>query len=311
MRYSYLALLSLFLLLFSCNDGNIITVQLDFDDTFETCGGLVLYKIKNDPTESLSIFLSGLTEDDFIVFSDTLRDVTETLIIPAISLNGTTNKFNFRRYNSDITGPELFCADIPPNISIISDVESTEGEVIITTVVIEEDNDGISWKDEDDNTDADNNPATNPTDTDNDGLPNYLDIDDDGDNVLTIDEDLDTDTDGNPFTNALDSDNDNIPDYLDNDDDGDGVLTRDEENVFQDENPTNDETNLDEGPDYLNPLVSTVVPATAFRSHSVNRNFTTSVILNSINLPDVLKQDNFDFGSKTRLEVIPRTATFN
>lgn len=310
MRYTFFVLLSFCLFLQSCNDGDVITVELGFDDPFETCGELVLYKIKNDPAESLSLFLSGLTEDDLIAFDDALSDVTETLEIPAITLNGTTNTFNLRRYNTAITGAELFCNAIPPNINIVSDDESTEGQVMITTVVIEEDNDGIPWEDEDENTDGDNNPATNPTDTDSDGLPNYLDVDDDGDNVLTADEDLNTDGDNNPFTDALDSDNDGILDYLDTDDDGDGVLTRDEENSSQDENPTNDETNLDEGPDYLNPLVTTVVPATAFRNHSVIRKYTISVMLININL-STLTQDEFDFGSMTDSDEIPRTAIFN
>lgn len=47
-------------------------------------------------------------------------------------------------------------------------------------------------------------------DTDDDGIPNYLDNDDDGDGVLTIDE-YDVDEDGV----ADDSDGDGTPDYLD------------------------------------------------------------------------------------------------
>jgi hypothetical protein len=310
MRRLFFALISFCLLLFACSDGDIITVELDFGESFETCGELVFYKIKNDPAESLSLFLSGMTEDDLIDFDDELSDVTETLVIANRSLNETTNTFHLRRYGSAITGSELFCNAIPPNIDILSDDMSKEGEVTITTVVIEEDNDGIPWEDEDDNADADNNPATNPTDTDNDGIPNYLDLDDDGDNVLTIDEDLNTDDDNNPFTNPLDSDNDTTPDYLDADDDGDGVNTRDEENFLQDEDPTNDETNPGEGPDYLNPLIFTTVPATAFRAHSAIRNYTISIKLTNISL-SALTQDEFDFGSMNQLDTIILTPLFN
>ena len=57
------------------------------------------------------------------------------------------------------------------------------------------------------------------------------------------------------LTTARDSDEDNIPDYLDNDDDNDGVLTRNEENDSRDQNPSNDITNINFGPDYLNPEI--------------------------------------------------------
>lgn len=72
------------------------------------------------------------------------------------------------------------------------------------------DNDGVIDIDEDVN--GDNNLDND--DTDQDGIPNYLDEDDDGDGVNTIDEDRDND--GNPMND--DSDGDQIPDYLDNQD---------------------------------------------------------------------------------------------
>lgn len=50
-------------------------------------------------------------------------------------------------------------------------------------------------------------------DTDEDGIPNYLDNDDDNDGILTRDEDADGD--GDPTND--DTDNDGIPDYLDTD----------------------------------------------------------------------------------------------
>ncbi len=50
-------------------------------------------------------------------------------------------------------------------------------------------------------------------DSDEDGLPDYLDVDDDNDDILTIDED--TDGDGNPMND--DTDGDGIPNYLDSD----------------------------------------------------------------------------------------------
>jgi hypothetical protein len=50
-------------------------------------------------------------------------------------------------------------------------------------------------------------------DTDNDGIPNYLDSDDDGDGIPTKDENADPNGDGIP-DDALDSDKNDIPDYL-------------------------------------------------------------------------------------------------
>jgi MYXO-CTERM domain-containing protein len=62
------------------------------------------------------------------------------------------------------------------------------------------------------------------TDTDDDGLSDYVDVDDDGDTVPTADEDPDDDDD--PMND--DTDGDEIPNYLDPDDDDDGISTEDE-----------------------------------------------------------------------------------
>jgi len=49
---------------------------------------------------------------------------------------------------------------------------------------LDDDDDGILDAVEDANLDGDDNPDTNPTDTDGDGIANYLDIDSDGDGIL-------------------------------------------------------------------------------------------------------------------------------
>ena len=69
------------------------------------------------------------------------------------------------------------------------------------------DGDSVSNEDEWDP----NGDGNGPDDTDNDGIPDYLDIDDDNDGVPTIEEDADNNND--PTTD--DCDNDNLPDYLD------------------------------------------------------------------------------------------------
>ncbi|WP_165731953.1 T9SS type A sorting domain-containing protein [Polaribacter sp. 20A6] len=82
------------------------------------------------------------------------------------------------------------------------------------------------------------------TDTDNDGIPNYLDLDSDGDGISDVIEAGGTDTDGDsmadggagitPTTSGIpssagtgntppDTDTDNIPNYLDLDSDNDGI----------------------------------------------------------------------------------------
>ncbi|MCG1038023.1 hypothetical protein KI686_16625, partial [Polaribacter sp. DS7-9] len=79
------------------------------------------------------------------------------------------------------------------------------------------------------------------------------------------------------------------------DDDGDGVKTRDEENQTQDRNPTNDRTQNDVGPDYLNPEVLTTVPATAYRGHLIKKFYDIRMVLRDIDI-EILAADEYDFG---------------
>nr|WP_288977828.1 gliding motility-associated C-terminal domain-containing protein [uncultured Allomuricauda sp.] len=108
---------------------------------------------------------------------------------------------------------------------------------------LDSDNDGIVDSFEDLNADNDNDPSTNPTDTDGDGIPDYLDIDSDNDGIpdnieaqpalgyippSLIDANnngLDDayEVDGNIGLIPMDSDNDGIPDYVDEDSDNDNV----------------------------------------------------------------------------------------
>ncbi|GAA3580132.1 hypothetical protein [Snuella lapsa] len=293
MRQFFLVLISLSLLCsYSCDDGDIITVEISFGETFEVCGnnGLVLYKTKEDPSESLSLRIaspSGLTIDDLLeVGNDNTLETRITL--------STTNTLNYRTYSNEKLPSNLFCNDIPPSdVNITQDYVSTAGEAIILTTLIEDDNDGIPAELEGMDPNGDGN-YDDALDTDGDGLPNYLDIDDDGDNILTKDEDIDPNGDKN-FDDALDTDGDGIPNYLDNDDDGDGVLTRDEENESQDNNPANDKTNSDVGPDYLNKDVATTVPATAYRQHTIYEQYVVTMKIINFNL-EFISMDELDFG---------------
>lgn len=285
-------------LLFSCDDGDIITAELEFGNTFKACGELIVYKTKTQPNESLSLQI-GVTEGTTInSLLETVPSTTNSLFVdlvnPMISFP-TGNQFNYRTYNNDPTTVDIFCNDVPPsNITITQDYSSTEVSAVFTVTLEEDDNDGIPAEFEDENTDGDNDPSTNPTDTDGDGLPNYLDDDDDGDNVRTASESPNYNiTDG--LANAQDTDGDGTPDYLDTDDDDDGVLTRDEENDSQDQDPTNDITDNSVGSDYLNDQVSTSVPATAYREHTIGQTFEVRLLLMGINIA-ILSQDELDFG---------------
>ena len=115
------------------------------------------------------------------------------------------------------------------------------------------DMDGVNDSDEDIN----GNGNLDDDDTDNDGIPNYLDSDDDGDNVPT-----EVEVGGVSGRNSstvlhqfIDTDNDSIENYLDNDDDGDGVLTIDED-YNNNGDPTDDDTNSNMIPDYLEAAVA-------------------------------------------------------
>ena len=284
--------------LFSCDDGDIITTELDFDDTFEACGDLVFFKVKTDIFESLSL---QINDADFTISDLILTEVDpdnallQQLVEESFSDFTFDGGFKFRSYTSDPTN--FFCQDVPlSGIQITEEYTATTGDAMFTMSLVEDDDDGIPAELEDDNLDGDNDHTTNPLDTDGDGLPNYLDVDDDGDNVLTTSESVSyTEADG--LSNALDTDNDGIPNYLDNDDDGDGVLTRNEEYNTFDNNPTNDVSDSTVGPDYLNLVITTSnTPPTAFRSHTISQTFTVKLLLIDVSFPDII-YDETDFGT--------------
>ena len=277
------------LVLNSCDDGDIITVELDFDNTFKVCEGgddLVFYKTKNTPSESLSLKLSNVSLDDIFIVNDSgVFEKTYTI--------STTNPFNYRTYSNTTLPSNLFCNAIPNSeVNITQDIESTSGSAYLKTVLTEDDSDGVPPNLEDRN----NNGNFEDDDTDGDGLPNYIDADDDGDNVLTKNENPDPNGDGD-LSDALDTDSDGIPDYLDADDDGDGIDTRDEENDSQDQNPANDITVSEFGADYLNKDVTNLETpaATAYREHTITQTYIVTLSVSDIDL-ELISLDVFVFG---------------
>ncbi|TBN06800.1 hypothetical protein EYD45_02635 [Hyunsoonleella flava] len=289
-RLSSLLLSYGFLVIFSCSDGDVIDFEFDFDDTFVACGevDLLLYKTKEDPSETVSVLISSYTLDD--IFEEDPDN--DSLVIPKPNV-----RFTYRTYDRPDLPKDLFCSSVPPEgLNIVVDQNDATAVATIIRTFTEDDNDGIpaELENQDPNGDGDFSDAQ---DTDNDGIPDYLDQDDDGDNVLTANENPDPDGNGD-LSDAQDTDGNGTPDYLDSDDDGDGVLTRDEETDTQDQNPLNDITNSDIGADYLNPSVTTSTPAMAYKEHSISRTFVVRLVVSDIRI-DFLSQDEFDFGILT------------
>ncbi len=117
---------------------------------------------------------------------------------------------------------------------------------------LDDDDDGILDTVEDANTDGDNDHTTNPTDSDGDGVANYLDLDSDNDGILDNVEGQTSaayvppsgvDANGNGLDDAyegtygfgivpVNSDRGLIPDYLDIDSDIDGIRDNIEAQAF-------------------------------------------------------------------------------
>lgn len=264
------------LLIWSCDDGDIIVTSFDFDEqTLQTCTDFdfVYFKINPDNNETLAL-----------QFSTTLPFQTEEGS-REISLSAS-NQITYRRFNSDITA-SYFCNAIPPTQpTVVEEFTSNVGDITLVTVGTLDDEDGI--------------PAELEIgmDTDGDGIENDLDFDDDGDNVPTRFEGV-VITDG--IIDVLltrDTDGDGKFDYLDTDDDGDGTLTIDED-PNMDLNPMNDNSDPDDDTtdDYLNPVIDTSYDIQAFREHET--------VFDDIEI--TITMTNLDFRNENGEEVIRNT----
>lgn len=274
--------------LFSCNDGDVIDVNLEFDDVdLNLCDNFtdsyVLYKTKTSPNESLSLIFPKGTANDSI-FTTSQNKLTTTLTI-----NNSTVAFNYRTYNNSPSA--IFCQEIPDSsVSIIDDYSAAEGaEAIFYTTFVDDDNDGIPTETE-----------GTTEDTDGDGILNYLDADDDGDNINTIDENPDPNDDGD-FSDAQDTDADGIKDYLDNDDDNDGVLT-----ILEDENGdrilSNDFDENSETPSiarYLDNSADDSFESPGLKNNTYQRTYSIKVTIEGANL-NIINYDTFELGTYTK-----------
>ena len=305
MLHRFFILFSL-LFLTTCDDGNIITVDLEFDRNLEYCDNntdsFLIYDFRADPNESLSITIDRGTDQEF-----PFTVATPILTPTQFTIDGSTNRFIYRTYNRAIDGDEL-CDPIPPaDLTIVEDYESLSGNIFVTVTIDDDDGDGIpsDLEGRDPNGDGDfsdaiNSDASGPFPDD---IPDYLDEDDDNDNVKTINE-IDTDNadgDNDPTTNPLDTDGDGIPNYLDDDDDGDMTPTmREDENG--DKDPRNDQNTNSDGiliPHYLNDLETMTYSFVGLiDENQYVRTVTASFLITDFSL-EILSGEEIDFGTLT------------
>ncbi|WP_195871800.1 hypothetical protein [Winogradskyella marina] len=289
-----------FALFTTCDDGDIITVDLNFEGVLEQCENFedyhLIYDTRSEPNEALILIFPKSPTNDALFSSPT--DVDSPL---ELTINATSVRFIYRTYNRALTASDI-CSVVPPaDLIIREDYEAGAGKVIITSTIVDDDNDGIPSIFE-----YGPGGLENPQDSDGDGIPDYLDEDDDNDNVRTRDEIDNSDGDDDPTTNPLDTDGDGIPDYLDEDDDGDDVLTR-LEDANGENGPGDDRANNADGelvPHYLNPDESIAYdfePYDAFENQ-YTRTVKTNFTVTNIDL-EILRSTTVDLG--TRTTVIP------
>ena len=274
----------------SCDDGDIIVTSFDFEEqTLEYCSDFdtqfIFFKINPDNNESIAIAFT--TSNDIFGPGDgesEMRSIT-------LSLSGD-DAITYRRFDDTVTS-DYFCNPIPPATPIVvEEFISTSGDITVFTGGTYDDDDGIPSELEDIN----GNGNLEDDDTDNDGIPNYLDFDDDGDNVPTEREIVILNDDGTINTELTrDTDGDGTFDYLDDNDDNDDVLTINED-ANMDLDPTNDNSDPDNEAldDYLNPNIETSVNTEAYRPHTY---FLNDIII-------TINTQNVDFRNENGEEVI-------
>ncbi len=284
-------LLVLNVVLFSCDDGDIITLQLDFDKVLELCGdenadNYVIYDIREDPYESLTFLFSVNTT------SNNVFDPPETPFEASFTISTTGNLFNYRTYDGDPSG--LICQEIPASdVNIIEDYAASSGTVETVSTFVDDDNDDIPSELEDLNGNGD----FEDDDSDGDGIPNYKDADDDNDNVLTKDEAPDPNGDGD-ISDAQNTDGTDLPDYLDTDDDNDGVITRYEDENLN-ENPLDDFAPGAIAPRYKDEMAADVFVNDDLRVNTFTRTVTVTFTVINVDL-DILNTTSLDLGTYVR-----------
>ncbi|TXD85118.1 hypothetical protein ESY86_00810 [Subsaximicrobium wynnwilliamsii] len=271
------------LVLASCDDGDIIEAELDFDQELKRCGDdesetYVLYDTKLDPNESLT--LKFPVAGNRVIFNPTSYGA-----IKEIEINGVNTSFSYRIYDGDPNN--LICQVVPePGTTIINDYKAAAGaKASFISTFVDDDMDGIPSELEGRGAQAADGSYPDAIDTDGDGLPDYQDADDDNDNVLTINEGVQITEDGQ-FGEVLDTDGDGTPNYLDNNDDGDLVLTKDEDEngnltLSDDFDPESEMINV---PRFLDDSATESFPQDNLRFTQYRRSVTVRVVILTPNI---------------------------
>lgn len=121
-----LALILILPFFYSCDDGEIIVKDFNFDEVnLKACGGIgeyVFYKDNPQSFESLSLQL-GVTQNLY-----------ENAGTETYNLNGTSNFVLYRRYD-DAIGNNYFCSSIPPSSpKVEEEYKANSGSAVITVV---------------------------------------------------------------------------------------------------------------------------------------------------------------------------------
>ena len=197
--------------------------------------------------ENMPVDINILGNDNDISASGTITTTSPSNGNVEVDDNGTPNDLtdDFVTYtpNTGYVGSDLFTYTLCDDQSNCS---MANVNILVNPngiVDIDSDDDGILDSFEDLNLDGDNDPSTDPTDSDADGIPDYLDIDSDNDGIPDNVEAQTTqgylspsgmdannnglddtyENNGNLGLFPIDTDGDSLPDYLDEDCDNDNV----------------------------------------------------------------------------------------
>ncbi|TCK69055.1 hypothetical protein DFQ05_0566 [Winogradskyella wandonensis] len=304
MRKYFIALITL-IFVTACDDGDVITIDLEFDQQLDLCANntdvFTIFDLRDDPSESLALIIPRGTDEVVPFFNPTPANTPEI-----ININNSSNLFLYRTYNRDLANTasnrELCSAVIPSDLIIQESYEASGGTAEVTVTVEDDDNDGIPSELEGRGAPDENGNYPNAEDFDLDGIPNYLDQDDDDDNVPTRFEiDMDSFDENNPTAIFIDTDGDGQFDHLDIDDDEDGVLTINEDQD-QNFNPRDDLANdVNEvlTPHYLNSIEDMDYGSPGkFPTNQYTRTIVASIIIRDFDL-EIISQDFIDFGILT------------
>lgn len=233
MHFLKLIIISSFLLFISCDDGDILISDFEFDTEnmvfcfSEESGDTVFYNANSDD----EVIYLILENNEFKGEEETNAEYTV----------GSSTIVKYLKFSSDLNADEYFCTAVASAETIERQLNGDGGTINITTnneisLTGDEDGDGLTNEFEGYIEDTITDNFNTLLDSDNDGIPNFLDEDDDNDNVKTALEIYpkdETQDDIIPegdeelvLEDLLDTDNDGAPDYLDEDDDQDGILTR-------------------------------------------------------------------------------------